>query len=868
MTNVLPARFRRNALSNYASSIVALAIALVTTPVLVRGLGMTEWGIWVLVGATVQYFDLLRFGLGRGTVKWVAEGAALEDKDLLRRTLATAFFILLVPALVLLALLPLIALIFPALFDVPADLETAAMVAVVLVGVDLAIAMPADTFGGALIGVQRYDLLNMTIIGTAIAQALGWIAVVALGGGIVWLGIVTLTLSLASQVARYLLAKRHLPSMRLRPRYFDRSLVRPFVSLSGWIAVAELCYVIISRIDTIVVGVIVGVSEAGVYAVGQKLSMLVGRFTNPAINMYFPHAATLFARGDRAGLRATLRAGTRVAVGIAAPLTIALSFLALPLIDAWVGPGYGDAATVVVLLSCAALASSMTETGLYILRGMGDVRRPAYFAMGEAALNFTLSIVLGLRMGLKGVALGTLIGAATAHLLAFLPYACRRVLVPVSSLVWALLRTHGLPVVAAISVAVLVRELPLENLVAITLAGLAIVAAYGVVLFVVGLRPRERRQVASTIGFGKPPPVRGHDRSGRIAIYSDDTTPAGTSQLLRTLVGALSPRFEVTVCGIDSVIVDHIAGSRPGTKTVLLPAVRGKWDLKPIAEHVRGIRRLRPDILHANLRHPWAGQYGILAGVLTPDTRVVAVENSPILPSNARQRWIRKLLVRHYATYVAVGVGVARRTEEVLGLPAGYVRTIHNGISVTEPPTTAARASNGLVVGAVARLAPEKGFDVLLQSLADLTGVTAVLVGDGPEREGLEEEARALGVADRVVFAGWQREPERYLRSFDLFVLSSRVEGFPLSVLEAMGAGLPVVATTVGSVDELVVDGTTGVLIPPDDAAALTAAIRQLAADPERSRRMGEAGRRRVLDVFSAEVMAREFESLYDELLA
>ena len=97
MTNVLPERFRRNALSNYASSIVALAIALVTTPVLVRGLGMTEWGIWVLVGATVQYFDLLRFGFARGTVKWVAEGAALEDDDLLRRTLATAFFILLDP---------------------------------------------------------------------------------------------------------------------------------------------------------------------------------------------------------------------------------------------------------------------------------------------------------------------------------------------------------------------------------------------------------------------------------------------------------------------------------------------------------------------------------------------------------------------------------------------------------------------------------------------------------------------------------------------------------------------------------------------------------------------------------------------------
>ena len=606
MTNVLPERFRRNALSNYASSIVALAIALVTTPVLVRGLGMTEWGIWVLVGATVQYFDLLRFGFARGTVKWVAEGAALEDDDLLRRTLATAFFILLIPALVLLALVPAIAVVFPVLFDVPPGLQTAAMVAVVLVGFDLAVAMPADTFGGALIGVQRYDLLNLTVIATAIAQAVGWIAVVVLGGGIVWLGIVTLTLSLASHVARYVLAKRLLPSMRLRPKYFDRSLVKPFISLSGWIAVADLCAVIIMRIDTIVVGVIVGVPEAGVYAVGQKLSMLVSRFTNPAIAMYFPHAATLFARGDRSGLRATLYAGTRLAVGIAAPLTIALGFLALPLIDAWVGTGYDEAALVVVFLSLTALAGSTTETGVYILRGTGDVRRPALFAICEASLNFTLSIILGLRMGLQGVALGTLIGAATTHLLLFLPYICRRLLVPIASLAWALLRTHGLAAVAALSTGILVREFALSSLPAVAIAGLAIVAAYAIVLFAVGLRPRERRQIASILGLGHPPDPANRAHA-RVVVYTDDTIPAGTSQLLRTLVGALSPRFEVIVCGVDSVIVDHVAGARPGTPTVLVPPVRGKWDIKPIFAHIRAIRRLRPDILHANLRHPWAG---------------------------------------------------------------------------------------------------------------------------------------------------------------------------------------------------------------------------------------------------------------------
>jgi glycosyltransferase involved in cell wall biosynthesis/O-antigen/teichoic acid export membrane protein len=870
MTTTLPARFRRNALSNYASSFVALAVALVTTPVLVRGLGMDAWGVWVVVGSTVQYFDLLRFGFGRGMVKWVAEGSALEDNDLLRRTLATAFFLLMIPALLVLAIVPILVLLFPVVFDVPAGLETAAMITIVLVGIDLAVAMPADTFGASLIGLQRYDLLNATVIATVVAQAIGWIVVVSLGGGIVALGIVTLALSVASQVARYAIAKRLLPSMRLRPRYFDRSLVRPFVSLSGWIALAEFSLVVISRIDVIIVGIVVGVPEAGVYAVGQKLAMLIGRFTNPALNMLFPHAATLYARGDWPGLRSTLQAGTRLAVGIAAPLTIALCFLASPMIDAWVGPGYDAAAEVVVYLSLTTLAASVAYTGVYVLRGTGNVRRPALFGVFEAAVNFTLSVLLGLRMGLSGVALGTLIGAVTSNLVLFMPYACSQLRVRLSTLARSLARTHVLPAAASIAVALGLLSIGISGFAAVIGAGLAIVATYVVVLFAVGLTRDERRRVLAVIGLGRGSvDVRGDgSRTVRIAVYTDDTALAGTSRVLETLVGGLDPLYEVIVCGVDVDIVSRIASVRPLTRSVVLPPVRHKWQVRRIWAHVRAIRKLRPDILHANLRHPWAAQYGILAGLLTPGTRVVAVENSPIEPSNLRQRWLRKRLVRRYAAYVGVGVTVARRAESILDLPDGAVRTIHNGVPLPTVSAAAPRASNGPVVGAVARLAPEKGFDVFLEALARLDGVTAVLVGDGPSRPALEEQSRALGLKDRVVFTGWQEDPSAFLVSFDVFVLSSRVEGFPLSVLEAMGAGLPVVATTVGSVDELVLDGETGLLVPPEDEPALREAIAKLAFDFELRRRMGAAGKRRVNDSFTPKVMVTQFESLYAELLS
>jgi glycosyltransferase involved in cell wall biosynthesis len=133
-----------------------------------------------------------------------------------------------------------------------------------------------------------------------------------------------------------------------------------------------------------------------------------------------------------------------------------------------------------------------------------------------------------------------------------------------------------------------------------------------------------------------------------------------------------------------------------------------------------------------------------------------------------------------------------------------------------------------------------------------------VLVGDGPERSSLEAEATQLGLDGRVVFAGWQDEPEAYLGSFDVFVLSSRVEGFPLSVLEAMGAGLPVVATTVGSVDELVLDGETGFSASRGRGRA-PRAIAVLWRRPL-CRRMGDADASRQ-NAFSPETMIAKFET-------
>ena len=175
------------------------------------------------------------------------------------------------------------------------------------------------------------------------------------------------------------------------------------------------------------------------------------------------------------------------------------------------------------------------------------------------------------------------------------------------------------------------------------------------------------------------------------------------------------------------------------------------------------------------------------------------------------------------------------------------------------------RVASGPIVGSLGRLDRQKGYDVLVRALQLLPGVTAVLVGDGPERAALERLAGELGVSERLHITGWLEDGRARLASFDVFVLPSLYEGLPLVVLEAMVAGLPVVASDVGSVRDAV----------REDGRAARAGRRRggarrgdpACARPELGARLGEAGRVRALERFTVERMVRAYERLYDDVL-
>jgi O-antigen/teichoic acid export membrane protein len=499
----LPKSFRRNVISNYMNTATKAVLALVMTPVLVNGLGTEAFGVWTLVGSFTFYLKLLDIGFGHTALKTVAEYDARGDRRGMAKALATIFWILVLPGLAALLIGAGIAVVFPELFDVTSQLSTEAQIFVLIVTLDIALSIPSDTFGGALLGLQRFDLVNLTVISVSIAQAVGWAIVLATGGGLVALGIVTIAFSVIGQAARYLFLRRLVPQSYPSLRRFDRGLVRPLAGQSVWFSITYIGEIVRTRVDVLVVGLVVSVSGAGIYGVAQKLTTAVLELTEPVIRVFFPHSASLAAGEQRSSLQKSLLAGTRITLGIAAPLCLTLSVLANEILDAWVGSGFDEAARVIIYLCAAIAMSTVFRTGLWMVQGAGQVAGPAILIFAEAVLNLVLSIWLGSELGLDGVALGTLIATAIATVIAT-PLVCHHFEIGTARFVFSLLRAHLPAVAVALAVAWLVTRVDLVGLLAVCAAMAAVAGSYLVVFFATGLTPGERRDLLSRLRALRP----------------------------------------------------------------------------------------------------------------------------------------------------------------------------------------------------------------------------------------------------------------------------------------------------------------------------------------------------------------------------
>ncbi len=356
------------------------------------------------------------------------------------------------------------------------------------------------------------------------------------------------------------------------------------------------------------------------------------------------------------------------------------------------------------------------------------------------------------------------------------------------------------------------------------------------------------------------------------------TRPAtgGMAGHLQALCAGLPPeRFHICLAGPDDLAIDAACARcelpiadrfAPRHDTLVIWRLRrllasGRFDVA----HVHGLKAV---LLAAAATWP-----------RSPIPVVYTLHNAlPAATPGMRGYWREMALrqaLRQAAALIVVSQAQAADLRQRRLLPAERVQVVPNGISLAAlddpalPAPAETRSALGIGPGeimvlTVARAIAGKGLDDLIDAALMVDAPRFVVAGDGPEKNRLQARAAAAGLGERVQFLGHRTDIPALLHAADIFLLPSHMEGMPLAIMEAMAARLPVVATAVGGVPEVVVDGQTGLLVPHRQPAALAAAVARLAAEPELRHRLGEAGRALVEERFTVERMLAAVAAVYD----
>ncbi|HVM38989.1 MAG TPA: glycosyltransferase [Sphingomicrobium sp.] len=369
----------------------------------------------------------------------------------------------------------------------------------------------------------------------------------------------------------------------------------------------------------------------------------------------------------------------------------------------------------------------------------------------------------------------------------------------------------------------------------------------------------------------------------QVRILHLTSTPAGIGGVERLLLD-LAPHYDrARVHVAHCNLFDQAQGSGrfpTALKATGLPYVEiegSRWHHLPgiIGQLLAAIRRERIDVLHLHMVH--ATIVGGLVALLSPGLSVVVTKHYVYRALASRMLRLLDRLSTNRADAIVAVSGHVRDDLVAHGAQRAKSEVIHNGMDLeafdrqaAAPSQPLARQEGGALIGCVGNLNPIKGHEYLVRAmprvLQRFPTARLVMIGEGGAKAELEALARALGVEGAVIMAGFRGDVPAVMRQIDICVQPSLQEAFGIVLLEAMAAARPVVATGVEGIPEIVVDGTTGLLVPPRDPEALAKAICALLQDGEARRAMGSAGRSRVEQRFDIRTTVRAYEELYGML--
>lgn len=337
-----------------------------------------------------------------------------------------------------------------------------------------------------------------------------------------------------------------------------------------------------------------------------------------------------------------------------------------------------------------------------------------------------------------------------------------------------------------------------------------------------------------------------------------DIAGKAVNQIVEKLATSLDPgKYQVEACFLQSGEFAQRFRAL-GIRSTCMDWNGAPTSLPGAARYARLLRSAHYDLIHQHT----GGRFLTRMGRIFTDASIVRHVHA-----RATGDTVEVSLPLHLPERDAT-IASSRVVADNCGDPNAIV--IYPGIDVNEFACTRVPGQD-LILGTACRLEPVKGIATLIEAIAilavDIPSIRLEIAGEGSLRNALEERVARQRVSANITFLGWCRNMIPVLQSWGLFVQPSLDEGFGVAVLEAMASGLPVVASDVGGLREIVEDGKTGFLVPPRDPAAFAEKIRLLLGDPDLRAAMGAAGRRRAQEEFSLTAMVRRTAEFYDRLL-
>lgn len=353
------------------------------------------------------------------------------------------------------------------------------------------------------------------------------------------------------------------------------------------------------------------------------------------------------------------------------------------------------------------------------------------------------------------------------------------------------------------------------------------------------------------------PQGSGLDGNYRLTLISDSDEVWGAELFLATLAAALPEEVMVSVIA-PAVVRDRI---EKGRKLVR----RGRYvkSVKALRAQLRG---QVPDVVLVNATHPRSCRRALVAarslGIPT-----VVIDHSPYQVLTSSGKVAQRLISRTAARRLAVGSATASALERSIGLEPGAIGVVLNG--TPECAACPPRVRDGQVVlGTLGRLSQEKGLPTLLAAMPALPSRYVLrIAGTGPDSEALASAVQAAGLADRVDFVGYCSDVRGFLCDIDVFVQPSYSEGLPLTIVEAMFCGRPVIASDVGSISDIIDQGVTGWLVPPQEPQALADALLLVGDDPALAATVARDARSLATRELSDQRMATRYDQIFRSVL-